>query len=108
MKQSLGFKAVLVLLFAVLFMVVSCGEQEVTIRWWALSGGGGAEDERTKENKQYAADFMAEHPNVTIELTVLENEAFKQKIKAAVNAGDPPDLFHSWGGGVMLEFANLG
>jgi raffinose/stachyose/melibiose transport system substrate-binding protein len=108
MKKRFEFKAILVILFAILVLSVGCAKQEATISWWVLSGGGGAEDERTEENQQYANDFMAENPGVTIEMTVLENEAFKQKIKAAVNAGDPPDIFHSWGGGVMVEFANLG
>ena len=51
---------------------------------------------------------MAEHPNVTIEITVLENEAFKAKITTNMQAGDPPDLFQSWGGGGLLEQVNAG
>ena len=51
---------------------------------------------------------MAAHPNVTIEITVLENEAFKTKLTTVMQSGEPPDIFQSWGGGVMNEYANAG
>lgn len=80
----------------------------VEIEWWALSGGGGAVDPSSEFKKAAVAEYEASHPNVKINLTILENEAFKQKIQVAVQAGDPPDIFHSWGGGVMVEYANQG
>ena len=46
---------------------------------------------------------MAAHPNVTINSTVLENEALKTKIATAMQAGTPPDVFQSWGGGGLAE-----
>ena len=45
---------------------------------------------------------MAAHPNVKINITVLENEAFKTKL-AATPADAYPDLFQSWGGGTMAS-----
>jgi raffinose/stachyose/melibiose transport system substrate-binding protein len=51
---------------------------------------------------------MTLHPNVKIEITVLENEAFKQKIATVMQSGNPPDIFRSWGGGVMNEYADAG
>jgi len=84
------------------------GDNTVTISWWALSGGGGANDPREKFRKKVIADYEALHPNVTIDLVMLENEAFKQKVQVAVQAGNPPDIFHSWGGGVMIEYAKSG
>jgi len=51
---------------------------------------------------------MAQHPNVTIEIQVLENEAFKTKLTTVMQSGEPPDIFQSWGGGVMNEYANAG
>jgi len=105
---------VLFSLFFTAGSVFATGEQEasgsgpVEIDWWALSGGGGAVDPREELNKEIIADYEAMHPNVTINLTTLENEAFKQKVQVAIQAGDPPDLFHSWGGGVMVEYANMG
>ena len=48
------------------------------------------------------------HPNVTIEVTILENEAFKSKVASLMQSGNPPDVFHSWGGGVMAEYAKAG
>ncbi|UCF95876.1 MAG: extracellular solute-binding protein [Spirochaetaceae bacterium] len=80
----------------------------VTITWWALSGGGGAEDAREVMRKEVITAYEDEHPNVNIELTILENEAFKQKVQVAIQSGNPPDIFHSWGGGVMVEYANVG
>ena len=51
---------------------------------------------------------MAAHPNVKIEITVLENEAFKTKMTTVMQSGEPPDIFQSWGGGVMNEYAKAG
>ena len=51
---------------------------------------------------------MAEHPNVNIEITVYENEAFKTAIAPRLQAGDPPDLFQSWGGGGLIEQVDAG
>jgi raffinose/stachyose/melibiose transport system substrate-binding protein len=48
-------------------------------------------------------EFEDDHPNVTIEPTILENEALKAKIATEMQAGNPPDLFQSWGGGVLRE-----
>jgi raffinose/stachyose/melibiose transport system substrate-binding protein len=78
--------------------------EKVTITWWHIST---AEDH--KAAWQAMADaYTAMHPNVTIEITVLENEAFKSKLPTVMQSGDPPDLFQSWGGGVMNEYAKEG
>jgi raffinose/stachyose/melibiose transport system substrate-binding protein len=52
---------------------------------------------------QVAVDYEAEHPGVDINWVVLENEALKDKIAADMAADAPPDLFQSWGGGVLAE-----
>lgn len=85
----------------------SDSSKPVTITWWALSAGGGDES-RAILRQDVIRDFEARNPNVKVELTMLENEAFKQKIQVAIQAGDPPHIFHSWGGGVMVEYARAG
>jgi raffinose/stachyose/melibiose transport system substrate-binding protein len=78
--------------------------EEVTITWWHIST---AEDHKALWQK-FADEYMAAHPNVTIEITVLENEAFKSKMTTVMQSGEPPDIFQSWGGGVMNEYAEAG
>ena len=51
---------------------------------------------------------MAAHPNVTINITVLENEAFKTKLTTVLQSGTPPDIFQSWGGGDMNSQVQAG
>jgi raffinose/stachyose/melibiose transport system substrate-binding protein len=78
--------------------------EPVTVTWWHI-----ATAENHKALLQTKADeYMALHPNVTIEITVLENEAFKTKLTTVMQSGEPPDIFQSWGGGVMNEYANAG
>lgn len=84
------------------------GDGATNITWWALSGGGGGEDPREQFRQELISEYEAQNPNVNIELTMLENEAFKQKVQVAIQAGNPPDIFHSWGGGVMVEYAEAG
>ena len=51
---------------------------------------------------------MQAHPNVTIKITVIENDPFKTKLNTAMQAGTPPDIFQSWGGGVLQQYAKAG
>ena len=51
---------------------------------------------------QIAKDYNGEHKGVTVEFKYLENEAFKAKLPTMLQADESrPDLFYSWGGGVM-------
>ena len=63
---------------------------------------------KRRSGSKMADDYMAAHPNVTIEITVLENEAFKTKLTTVMQSGNPPDIFQSWGGGTMNEYATAG
>ena len=38
----------------------------------------------------------------------MNNETFKPAIQTNIQAGDVPDLFQSWGGGVLLDQVNAG
>ena len=51
---------------------------------------------------QIAKDYNAAHPGVNVQFKYLENEAFKAKLPTMLQADESrPDLFYSWGGGVM-------
>ncbi len=78
--------------------------EKVVVTWWHIST---AEDHKALW-QQFADEYMAAHPNVEIQITVLENEAFKSKMTTVMQSGDPPDIFQSWGGGVMIEYAKAG
>ncbi len=51
---------------------------------------------------EIAKDYSAAHPGVNVQFKYLENEAFKAKLPTMLQADESrPDLFYSWGGGVM-------
>ncbi len=78
--------------------------QKVTITWWHIS----TKDPGLTDWQKMADDYMAAHPNVNIEITVLENEAFKTKLTTVMQSGEVPDIFQSWGGGVMNQQVEAG
>jgi raffinose/stachyose/melibiose transport system substrate-binding protein len=80
-----------------------CSET-VEIEWWHIST---AEHEQAYWQSK-ADEFMADHPCVQINITVLENEAFKSRLTTVMQSGEPPDLFQSWGGGVLWAYADAG
>ncbi len=77
---------------------------KVTIQWWHIT--------TAKNGRDYfqtvANNYMKDHPDVNIEITVLENEAFKSKLATAMQSGQPPDIFQSWGGGALAQYADAG
>ena len=85
------------------FALSACGpaapaaSTKVTINWWHIS----TKDPGLSLWQKFANEYMAAHPNVTINITVLENEAFKTKLTTVMQSGTPPDIFQSWGGGDM-------
>ena len=55
------------------------------------------------------AEFEAAHRDIKIEWEAFENESYKTKIKAAMNAGtDLPDIFFTWSGAFLGDFVDAG
>ncbi|YCK41923.1 extracellular solute-binding protein [Actinomadura sp. ATCC 39365] len=77
---------------------------KVTLEWWHLST---AEPLKSLW-AQRAKDFEAAHPNVTIKATVLENDAYKAKLTTITQSGKAPDVFVTWGGGVLKQQIDAG
>jgi len=75
-----------------------------TIDWWHIQ----TTDPLQPIWIQVAKDYETAHSNVKLNLTPYENEAFKAKLTTNTQAGDPPDLFQSWGGGVLKQQVDAG
>jgi len=82
----------------------AAAQDKVTITWWHIS----TQEDQAAYWQTLADEYMAANPNVEIEITVLENAAFKERLVTVMQAGDPPDLFEAWGGGTLWEYANAG
>jgi raffinose/stachyose/melibiose transport system substrate-binding protein len=67
----------------------------VTLTWWNNATAGGLKTVW----QQAAAAYHAAHPNVTIQVEPIQNEAFQTKVPAARAGNDPPDIYQQWGGG---------
>ncbi|MEX2250666.1 MAG: extracellular solute-binding protein [Acidimicrobiia bacterium] len=78
--------------------------EPVTIDWWHIQNT----DPMMTLWSDMANEFMAAHPNVTINITVMENEAFKAALQTNLQAGEVPDLYQSWGGGGLREQVEAG
>jgi raffinose/stachyose/melibiose transport system substrate-binding protein len=92
------------------FSFSACGSSSTssggsaTINWWHIN----TNDPGKSFFQNLANQYMKAHPNVHIKITLLENQSFKQKLTTVMQSGSPPDLFHSWGGGVLFQYANAG
>jgi raffinose/stachyose/melibiose transport system substrate-binding protein len=77
---------------------------KVTVEWWNI--------QTTEPSKglwaSLAKQYMTAHPNVTIKIVTLENEAYKAKVTALTASGKLPDIFHTWGGGVLKQQVDAG
>lgn len=58
--------------------------------------------------KALAREFESQNPGLHIEVTMLENMEFKPKLHLELSMGRAPDIFHSWGGGVLVEQVQAG
>lgn len=67
---------------------------------WILTGGMWPVIESSLE--QWSED----NPDQQIAIDQFENDAYKERIRTAVGAGQAPTAILSWGGGTLAEYAN--
>lgn len=97
--------AVLIGALAIMSFGAVSAQEPVTIQWWTIFT---TPPELPALAETLAQEYMDANPNVIIEITHLENEAFKERLATVMQSGDPPDLFQSWGGGILWNFAEAG
>ncbi|MHC4252291.1 MAG: extracellular solute-binding protein [Planctomycetota bacterium] len=92
--------------------LVGCGRKDATpsggarkeITFWHIYTRG-----PTKEVVNAAiARFEAASPGVTVRTSEILNDPYKQKLALAMAAGSPPDVFFTWGGGILAADARAG
>src|ERR1051326_9534663 len=107
------YRVLLSLLAIIAMILVACGSSpstssngsnKVTINWWHIS----TTDPLLSAWQNLANQYMQSHPDVNIKITVIANDPFKTKLNTAMQAGTPPDIFQSWGGGVLQQYAQAG
>lgn len=54
------------------------------------------------------ARFNEGHPGVDAQMQFFENDPYKQKLRVAMGAGNPPDVFYGWGGGNLESYVSAG
>lgn len=54
-----------------------------------------------------AAEFN-KTSDVPVEVVHLQNDPYKTKLKVVMGAGNPPDIFQTWGGGPLKEYIDAG
>lgn len=80
------------------------GDGEVVIEWWHIQ----TQEPTRSVWADAAAAFEEANPGVRVEITVANDPDFKTALDARLQANDPPDLFQSWGGGVLEAQAEAG
>ncbi len=110
MKQKVYYLSMCFLLCAALF-VLAVGQTEeepqaeqVNLVLWdgqTLTKMGDKVDTAIQE-------FMKDNPNVNVEVSHFQVDAYKTKLKVAMGGGTPPDIFQNWAGGVLKEYVDSG
>lgn len=79
--------------------------EPVTLTWWHNNvAGDNGENPGGDLWDAVAAEYMAAHPNVTIEIEQIQNEDLQRnRIPTALLSGDAPDIFQQWGGGELAD-----
>ncbi|MBX6388082.1 MAG: extracellular solute-binding protein [Frankia sp.] len=57
---------------------------------------------------QAAKDFMAAHPDISIDVVPIQNEQFPTRIPLALQGDDPPHIYFNQGGGLLATHTESG
>ncbi|SFD35186.1 carbohydrate ABC transporter substrate-binding protein, CUT1 family [Bacillus sp. OV194] len=72
-----------------------------TLEFWQIDPG-----EKEKVYQEAVDRFEKKHPEVKVKFLTIPNDAYKQKLSVAMSGNRAPDVFVSWGGGWLKNFAD--
>jgi raffinose/stachyose/melibiose transport system substrate-binding protein len=97
----------------VLMVATACGGDSgsdqgdggtTTITWWHNSNN----EPGRGYYEQVAKDFEADHPGVKVEISAMAHEDMVDKLDAAFQSGDIPDIYMERGGGELADHVDAG
>ena len=65
-------------------------------------------DPKNSMFQELIQEYMAENPNVTINMDCILNDQYKEKIRMVVATDEIPDIFSSWSGTFAKEMIDSG
>ena len=77
---------------------------ETVVKWLHIE----ANPVQVKIWEEVAHDFEAKNPGVKIEMSFLENEAYKAKAPTLLQSKERPHIIYSWAGGVLRSQVEAG
>jgi raffinose/stachyose/melibiose transport system substrate-binding protein len=79
------------------------GESDADVTFWHIQN-----EDPMKSTWAAMADEWAEESGLSVETSAIEVEDFKTRLATQTQAGDLPDLYNTWGGGVLAEQVEAG
>lgn len=115
MRRKTRSAAVAALCAGALMFASACGSDsdggdssskggDTTITWWHNSNN----EPGKGYYEQVAKDFEAENPGVKVEITAMAHEDMVDKLAAAFQSGDMPDIYMERGGGELADHVEAG
>ncbi len=105
--KSLGAEKITIMGLLLVFLVslLSIGpalaQKKIELTFWNIA----VENERAVY-EQAIERFEEDNPNVNVKMTSLQNDPYKDKLKVAAGAGNLPDIWKSWGGGILQQYVD--
>ncbi len=114
----IGYKRVFSVMIAAVLLVAACmpsssiptltsetSKPILHLKMWSIATEG---DPNHKAVINAVSAYNAKHKDIQIDATYVESESFKTQIQIAIAAGNTPDIFHDWGGGVLQNYIKAG
>jgi len=76
---------------------------KIPLTLWHIQTGGPGEIIQASVDR-----FMADHPEYEVTVVPKQNDSFKSDLSLAINANTMPDVFITWGGQLMYDYADEG
>jgi len=102
-KSSSLLLAISFVLIASVFVSCDRNPNQITLNLWHIY----ADQSRGVPIEAAARRFEAANPGVRVVISTNPNDPYKTKLKT-VGPNDFPDVFHSWGGGWLQSFVDVG
>jgi raffinose/stachyose/melibiose transport system substrate-binding protein len=96
MKQKKILFALLAVTLVVATALVGCGPKQVTLK---VLNYQQADQAGYQEDVKLWQDFQKANPDIKLDMEVLFNDPYHQKLEAYAAAGTLPDVFYVWPGG---------